>query len=331
MVALEHAHGQGPRRLHLLHGRARLRQGVRQLRQPRPRRARRQVHPRHPLARRRDAGHARTRASATSTRPAPSSSRSSTWWSSAWGCRCPQSVREMAATAGPGPQRVRLRPDRPAGPPGHLPARPLRGRRVPGAQGHPRVGGPGLGGRRLRHGPAGPGPRHHDPAARVPLGARRHRRAARGWASSSATAATTSLRSSTWSRWPRARPRMPNVCHAESQHLHLLGHQPAAHQGHDQGAPAQPPGGGLLLAAHARDPLPGDAARERAEPVPVRHDQHPRPVLLGAQGRPGGRHRQGRRPHVHGRRPGAASQGPADRPTAGDGLGARSSAAGWPA
>ncbi len=71
-----------------------------------------------------------------------------------------------------------------------------------------------------------------------------------------------------------------------SQPLHLLRHQPAAHQGHDQEAPAQPAGGGLLLAADARDPLPGDAARERAQPVPVRDDQHPRPGLLGPQGRP---------------------------------------------
>ena len=34
------------------------------------------------------------------------------------------------------------------------------------------------------------------------------------------------------------------------------------------------------------------------EPVPVRDGQHPRPVLLGPQGRPGRRHREGRRPDV---------------------------------
>ena len=55
MVALEHAHGHDLDVIHLLHGRARLRQGVRQLRRPRPRRARSQVHPRHPLPRGRDA------------------------------------------------------------------------------------------------------------------------------------------------------------------------------------------------------------------------------------------------------------------------------------
>ena len=66
-----------------------------------------------------------------------------------------------------------------------------------------------------------------------------------------------------------------------SQPVHLLGHQPAAHQEHDREAPAQPSGGIFLLAADSRDALPGDAARERAEPVSLRHDQHPRPVLVG--------------------------------------------------
>ena len=89
-----------------------------------------------------------------------------------------------------------------------------------------------------------------------------------------------------------------------SQPVHLLGYQPAAHQGHDREAPAQPPGGVLLLAAHPRDPVPGDAARERAEPVPVRHDQYPRPVLLGPQGRPRGGHGEGAGPDLAWRLPG---------------------------
>jgi len=52
---------------------------------------------------------------------------------------------------------------------------------------------------------------------------------------------------------------MPNVC-TRKPAVYLLGHQPATHQGHDREAPAEPAGGGLLLAAHARDPVPGDAA-----------------------------------------------------------------------
>ena len=66
-----------------------------------------------------------------------------------------------------------------------------------------------------------------------------------------------------------------------SQPLHLLGHQPAAHQGRHKEVPAEPAGGGLMFAADSRDPLPGDAARERAQPVPFCDDQHPRPVFLG--------------------------------------------------
>ena len=105
--------------------------------------------------------------------------------------------------------------------------------------------------------------------------------------------------------------------HAD-QPVHLLRHEPAAHQGRDQEAPAQPAGGGLLLAAHPRGALPGDAARERAEPVPVRDDEHPRPGLLGAQERPVAATEKAGGPDGDGRRPGAASEGAADRPTAGD-------------
>ncbi len=106
---------------------------------------------------------------------------------------------------------------------------------------------------------------------------------------------------------------LPNVCPRRSQLVHLLRHEPAAHQGHDREAPAQPAGGGLLLAAHSRDPLPGDAARQRAEPVPVRDGQYPRPGFVGAQGRPRGGHGQGGRPDGHGGGAGAASEGAADR------------------
>ncbi len=76
--------------------------------------------------------------------------------------------------------------------------------------------------------------------------------------------------------------------------VHLLGYQPAAHQGHDPRAPAEPAGGGVLLAAHARDPFPGNPARLGAEPVSVRDDQHPRSVLVGPSRRSGGRNRKGR-------------------------------------
>ncbi len=55
-------------------------------------------------------------------------------------------------------------------------ARHLRGRGVPGTQGHPRVGGPGVGRRLVRHGATGRRARHDDPPPRVPVGTRRLRR-----------------------------------------------------------------------------------------------------------------------------------------------------------
>ena len=131
--------------LHLLHGRARLRQGVRQLRQPRPRRARREVHPRHPLAHCRDARHQERRASATSTRTARSSSRNSTWSCSRVGLRPSAGVKDTgrSAWAWTSTSSASARPTGwPRWPTSQ--ARHLRGRRVPGTQGHPRIGGPGL-------------------------------------------------------------------------------------------------------------------------------------------------------------------------------------------
>ncbi len=146
------------------------------------------------------------------------------------------------------------------------------------------------GGGGVRHGPACLRARQFDPAPRISLGARHHRRIpARG-------RVHLPLRPQHRFGHRRGTGGRPGGQDAQrlprrSQPLHLLGHQPAAHQGHDQEAPAEPAGGGLLFAAHSRDSVPGDAARERAEPVPVRHDQHPRPVLLGPQGRPRGGHR----------------------------------------
>ena len=192
--------------------------------------------------------------------------------------------------AGARPQPVRLRPNRAAYSPGDIQARHLRGRGVPGTQGHSGIGGAGLGGGGMRHGPACLRARQFDPAPRIPLGARHHRRiAARG-------RVHLPLRPQHRFGHRRGTGGRPGGQDAQrlprrSQPLHLLGHQPAAHQGRHQEVPAEPAGGGLVFAAHARDSLPGDAARERAQPVLVCDDQHPRPVLLGPQGRPRGGHR----------------------------------------
>ncbi len=87
------------------------------------------------------------------------------------GLQVPQSVRDMAGRLGLGPEPVRLRRHRSPCPDGHQHARSLRGRRFPGAQGHPRVGGPGLGRGRLRDGAAGSGPRLAGHPQGVSLGA----------------------------------------------------------------------------------------------------------------------------------------------------------------
>ena len=49
----------------------------------------------------------------------------------------------------------------------------------------------------------------------------------------------------------------------------------------DRGASAQPHRGRVLYAADARAAVPRDDARGRAQSVPLRNGQHPRPMLLG--------------------------------------------------
>ncbi len=106
----------------------------------------------------------------------------------------------------------------------------------------------------------------------------------------------------------RIRPPLPHVVFADRQHLHLLLRHAGGDQGEDRGAPPEPGGRGLLLAAHPRAAVPADHPRGGAEPEPVRDGQHPRPVLLGAHARAGRGHGQGQGPGAHGR-----GQGRADR------------------
>ena len=97
------------------------------------------------------------------------------------GLRVPASVQGNGGAAGARSQPVRLRANRAAVSAGDIQARHLRGRGVPGTQGHSGIGGAGLGGGGLRHGPACLRARQLDPAPRISLGARHHRRiAARG-------------------------------------------------------------------------------------------------------------------------------------------------------
>ncbi len=205
------------------------------------------------------------------------------------GLQVPQSVRETGRPAGAGSQRVRLRPDRTAGsdwpPPGPAstwPARSRSPRISPSRWLRPRRPPPAPWSNWLR--PAGSLIKRHeypwerdvtDEAPRIGVFICHC-----GHNISSVIDVEQVARQGC-----AAAQRVPR----RDQPVHLLGHQPAAHQGHDQEAPAQPAGGGLLLAAHARGALPGDPARQRSEPVPVRHDQYPRPGFLGPQGRPGQR------------------------------------------
>ena len=166
------------------------------------------------------------------------------------GMQVPQSVRETAGRLGLDLNEFGFAQTERLAPLATTQAGPLRGRRLPGAQGHPRVGGPGLGGGRLRHGPVGRRARHDDEAARVSLGARHHRRTAAGGRVHLPLRTEHRVghrREARGRRGRQAARRLPR----RGQHLHVLRHEPAAHQGHDQGAPPQPAGGGLLLAAHA--------------------------------------------------------------------------------
>jgi heterodisulfide reductase subunit A-like polyferredoxin len=73
----------------------------------------------------------------------------------------------------------------------------------------------------------------------------------------------------------------------------------------------QPGGGGLLLPAHPRTPVPGDHPGCRPEQVSVRDGQHPRPEHLGAHERTGAGHRKGQGPGPHGRGQGRPHRTPA--------------------
>ena len=199
----------GPRRLHLLHGRARLRQGVRQLRQPRPRRARGQVHPRHPLAPGRDARHKNLRVRYFDEDGAETAAGIRPGRAVASACG-PQRVRQgPRPTARPGPQRFGFCRDRPPGPHGHLAARastwpaPSRSPRTSPSR-WPRPPPP-------RPAPWSSWPRRaaRSSSATSTRGSATSPTRSRASASSSATAATTSPRSSTWSRWPKRPPRCP--------------------------------------------------------------------------------------------------------------------------
>ncbi len=81
------------------------------------------------------------------------------------------------------------------------------------------------------------------------------------------------------------RPRCRDVVHATDDQLRLRRHGPAGHRGRHRRAQAQPGGGGGLHAAHPRAGVPGGAGPQRAESLPVRDGQHPRPVHLGARPR----------------------------------------------
>ena len=84
-------------------------------------------------------------------------------------------------------------------PAGHLAAGRVRGRGLPGAQGHSRHGDAGQRGGRPGDGPAGPGPRKPRPHEELSARARHQPTSRRGSACSSAIAAATSPRWSTWS------------------------------------------------------------------------------------------------------------------------------------
>ena len=149
--------------------------------EPRPERARRALRPRHPVARRRDAGHeeparpllrrARAR-SAGGVRPGRAVGRA----------EARRQRRRAGRATGHRPERVRLLRDGPPGADGLVAARRLRGGRLPGAEGHTGVGGAGeRRGRVRRWRLAARRPRHADAPPRVPARARRDRRgAARG-------------------------------------------------------------------------------------------------------------------------------------------------------
>ena len=190
------------------------------------------------------------------------------------GLQVPESVRETAGKLGLDLNQFGFAQTERLAPLATSQPRPLRGGSLPGAQGHPRVGGPGIGRRRMRDGAAGPGAGFADQAPGVPVGARRHRRGAAGGR------VHLPLRPEHRLGHRRAAGGREGVPHAErmprrSEHLHLLRHESATHQGHDQRAPAQPAGGGVLHAADPRGPLPRDFARQRLEPIPVRDGQHP--------------------------------------------------------
>ena len=99
------------------------------------------------------------------------------------------------------------------------------------------------------------------------------------------------------------------------EHVHLLSGLAAQDHRPHPGAQPEPRHRGLLHAAHPRAALHGDHPRGRAEPVPLRDGQHPRPGLLGARPRPRRRHPQGQGPGPHERGAGGAA-GPAEQAAA---------------
>ena len=97
---------------------------------------------------------------------------------------------------------------------------------------------------------------------------------------------------------------MPYVAYAENADLRLRRQHAGPDQGTHQGAQPEPADRGVLHAADARGAVPRHRARVRAEPVPGRYGEHPRPMFVGARRRPRGRDREGDRPRADGGRHG---------------------------
>ena len=109
------------------------------------------------------------------------------------------SLQEQAQRLGVVLEPLGIRPDQRVAPAGHLAAGRVRGRRVPGAQGHSRHGDAGQCGGGPGDGPAGPGPRNARADEDLSAASATSPTSRRGSACSSAIAAATSPRWSTWS------------------------------------------------------------------------------------------------------------------------------------
>ena len=109
----------------------------------------------------------------------------------------------------------------------------------------------------------------------------------------------------------RGRPVRPDASERRPRRgepLHLLHRLAGTHQEGDPGAPAEPRRGRVVHAPDARAALPQHGPRGRAERVPVRDGEHPRPVLLGAHADARRGDRQVEGPRADGRRQGAAAR-----------------------